>query len=354
MLGFSALMLLATIVLMILALQSGKRLIKLSERWAAESKGTDQYTREKHLERTERLQEKTGSVKSLFVYSSWGCMLSAIILAVMASITTVPAGHTKVTSLFGKVQSLPLSEGIHVINPLFELNTFDVRQKTYKASSVGVPSEDKLITAMDVSVQYRTIAGMTPDILQNTGQTADIVAIHLVPKLRSILREQGKGVPLAQDFFLEATQTRLQINLQSGLADFLAPKGLQIENVLIRNIVLPEVIRVAITKTKEREQKVIEQAAELARFAKEQEQLVATAQAEYDSALLEQKKIETLADAESYRIKTVYVGRAEGIAKLKQELTPDYISYLQAQQWNGILPQFVGGDGTIPMIDLRK
>lgn len=351
MLGFSALAILAAIILMILALQTRKKFSQLQGRLVEISSETDDYDRRRHVEQIEKAEETLSKVKSTMVYSAWGSLLTGVILGVMAAVITVPAGHTKVASLFGKVQPIPFPEGLHIINPLLELAEFDVRQKTHKETA-GIPSEDKLITQMDVSVQYRTIAGMTPDILQNTGRTADVVSVHLVPKLRSILREQGKGVSLAQDFFLEATQTRLQASLQVGLSEFMAPKGIQIDNVLIRNIVLPEVIRNAITETKEREQQVVKQQAELDRFSKEQEQKIATAEAEYQAALLEAKKIGALADAEAYRIKTEYTGRAEGIQKLKAELTGEYISYLQAQQWNGVLPVYTGGE-SIPMIDLR-
>ncbi len=270
--------------------------------------------------------------------------LASLLILAMASYTTVPAGHVKVASLFGKVQATPYAEGLHFpVNPLYSWSEFDLRQKTHKETA-GVPSEDKLVTEMDVSVQYRTIGSMAPDILRNTGQTRDIIDVHLIPKLRSILREQGKGVAQAQDFFLESVQAQLQATLQASLAEYLAPKGLQVETVLIRDVVLPAVIRNSITETKKREQEVLKQQAELERFATEQNQKVKQAESELQAAKLEAEKIRALADAEAYQIDVIN----KQLAK-----SPNYIKLKQVERWNGVLPKYAGGD-SVPFLDLRK
>lgn len=256
---------------------------------------------------------------------------------------TVPAGHVKVATLFGKVQDDTYHEGLHVVNPLLEFTTFDLRQKTHKETA-GIPAEDKLITKMDVSVQYRTIGEMAPDILRNTGTTEALIQVHMIPKLRSILREQGKGVDMSQDFFKESVQRQLQETLQLGLSEFLAPKGLQVETVLIRDVQLPDVIRTAITETKKREQEVLKQQAELQRFATEQDQKVKQAESELKAARLEAQKIKELADAEAYKINVINKTLAR---------SPNYIELKKVEQWNGVLPVYTGGNN-IPMLDLRN
>ena len=270
------------------------------------------------------------------------CITGAVFLLLFSIVITVPAGHVKVATLFGKVQDDTYREGLHVVNPLLAFTMFDLRQKTHKETA-GIPAEDKLITKMDVSVQYRTIGEMAPDILQNTGTTQALIQVHMIPKLRSILREQGKGVATSQDFFRESIQRQLQETLQVGLAEFLAPKGLQIETVLIRDVELPAVIRTAITETKRREQEVLKQQAELQRFATEQDQKVKQAESELKAARLEAQRIKELADAEAYKINVINKTLAE---------SPNYIELKRVEQWNGVLPIYAGGDN-IPMIDLR-
>lgn len=270
-------------------------------------------------------------------------ILASLVLLVFSVIITVPAGHTKVATLFGKVQDNAYNEGLHIVNPLLSFTTFDLRQKTHKETA-GIPAEDKLITKMDVSVQYRTIGQMTPDILRNTGTTEALIQVHLIPKLRSILREQGKGVAISQDFFKESIQRQLQATLQLGLAEYLAPKGIQVETVLIRDVELPAVIRTAITETKRREQEVLKQQAELQRFATEQDQKVKQAESELKAAKLEAEKIRALADAEAYKIDVINKTLAR---------SPNYIELKKVEQWNGVLPLYTGGGSNIPMLDLR-
>ena len=283
------------------------------------------------------------ATKKYFKYGGFAGFMVAAVLGILACLLTVPAGHVKVATLFGKVQDSTYSEGLHFVNPLLDFTTFDLRQKTHKETA-GIPSEDKLITQMDVSVQYRTIGAKATNILQNTGSTEALLEVHMIPKLRSILREQGKGVAQAQDFFKESIQARLQNSLQVGLSEYLSAKGLQIDAVLIRDITLPPVIRTSIEQTKQREQQQILQQAELQRFATEQEQKVKQADAEFQAAKLEAKKIKELADAEAYKIEAINKTLAE---------SPNYIELKRVEQWNGVLPVYAGGDN-VPMIDLRK
>ena len=275
-------------------------------------------------------------------FAAFGLIAAGVVSLALSVIITVPAGHVKVATLFGKVQDQTYLEGLHIVNPLLDFTEFDLRQKTHKETA-GIPAEDKLITTMDVSVQYRTIGGMAPDILRNTGTTENLIQVHMIPKLRSILREQGKGVAISQDFFKESIQRQLQESLQVGLAEYLAPKGLQVETILIRDVQLPEVIRTAITETKKREQEVLKQQAELERFATEQDQKVKQAESELKAAKLEAQKIKELADAEAYKI--------DAINKMLAR-SPNYIELKKVEQWNGVLPRYTGGDN-IPMIDLR-
>jgi regulator of protease activity HflC (stomatin/prohibitin superfamily) len=165
-----------------------------------------------------------------------------------------------------------------------------------------VPSQDQLQTRLDVSVQYRLVKEMTPQILQGTGTAVDAVHVHLIPKLRSLLREQGKSIKRAEDFFQEETQNMLQVALLEGLREYLAPKGIEVSAVLIRDINLPPFITKAIEAKKEREQEVEKQKAELERFRTEQQQKIAAAAAEREAAEEQAKRQRVLADAQAYEI----------------------------------------------------
>lgn len=215
---------------------------------------------------------------------------------------TVPPGRVGVATIFGNVVAEGYTQGLHIpVNPLYRWSMFDARQQTH-LETANVPSQDQLQTKLDVSVQYRIIASMAPSILEETGDAAKAVEVHLKPKLRSLLREQGKSIRRAEDFFQEETQEMLQTSLTEGLRDYLAPKGIEVSAVLIRDISLPPFIVQAIEQKKEREQAVERERAELERVRTELQQEVARAEAGREAAEQEAARKKILADAQAYEI----------------------------------------------------
>ena len=231
-----------------------------------------------------------------------------VVVAVLVGMNfykTVPPGQVGVATLFGNVQQIGFEQGLHLpVNPLYRWTLFDARQQTH-LETANVPSQDQLQTKLDVSVQYRIIGSMAPAILQETGDAAKAVEVHLKPKLRSLLREQGKSIKRAEDFFLEETQEQLQTSLTGGRKEYLAPKGSAVSAVLIRDISLPPFIVQAIEKKKEREQAVEQERAELERVRTQLQQQVAQAEAGREAADQEAARKRILADATAYEIEII-------------------------------------------------
>jgi regulator of protease activity HflC (stomatin/prohibitin superfamily) len=218
----------------------------------------------------------------------------------------VPAGHVGVAAFFGEVIDDPFPEGPHFpVNPLYTWRDIDVREKTYKMSGVEVPTRDQLLTKVDMSIQYRLDGSQAPRMYRETGDEEMVVAVHLVPKVRSLVRELGTKIDRAEDFFREETRDRLAIELQAELAKFVGRKGIIVDSVLIRGVNLPPVLTQAIEQKKEREQAVERQKAELERFRTEQQQQVAAAEAERKAAEEQAKRQRILADAQAYEIEVV-------------------------------------------------
>ena len=232
-------------------------------------------------------------------------VVGLVILVGMNFYKAIPPGHVGVATLFGNVMPDGYAQGLHIpVNPLYRWTLFDARQKTH-LETANVPTQDQLQTKLDVSVQYRIDGQMAPEILVQTGDEFAAVRVHLIPKLRSALREQGKSIVRAEDFFQEATQEMLQTALTDTLRDFLAPKGIIVTAVLIRDITLPPFIVEAIERKKEREQAVERERAELERVRTELQQQVARADAGREAAVQEAERMRTLADATAYEIEKI-------------------------------------------------
>ena len=255
------------------------------------------------------------------------------------SYTTVPAGHNKVATLFGSIQDEPYDEGFHVVNPLLAFTSFDLRQLTYTWEKVDVPSQDKLKSSMDISVTFRLDGGQTPRILKETGKLTDVVTKHVTPKVRSLLREAGKTVAQSQDFYLDSVQQQLQLYMESGLTDYMLSKGVIIEAVLFRDITLPSVVTTAVIQTKERQEQLEREKAQLNIVEQQAQQQVKQAEAREIAAIADANAKRTRADAEAYRIKKEATAQAAANKLLARSITKPLIQYNSIEKWNGAYPQ---------------
>ena len=239
--------------------------------------------------------------------------LTAVFIAVLAVVMfgrqffhQVPAGHVGVATFFGEVQDYPYPEGPHFpVNPLLAWHDMDVREKSTKLPGIEVPTRDQLLTKIDLSIQYRLDGKMAPLIFRETGDETMVVAVHMIPKVRSLLRELGTNIDRAEDFFLEETRDRLAVGLQEGLSKYVGPRGIIIDTVLVRGINLPTVLAKAIEQKKEREQAGEREKAELERFRTEQQQQVASARAKREAAEEDANTVRILADAKAYEIAAI-------------------------------------------------
>ncbi len=260
--------------------------------------------------------------------------------------TTVEPGHNKVADFFGEVQPEPYDEGLHIVNPLLNFVSFDLRQLTYTWEKVQVPSQDKLKTSMDISVTFRLDGSRTPEILQETGMLRDVVSKHVTPKVRSLLREAGKTVKQSQDFYLDSVQQDLQIYMEEGLKSYLEPKGVIVEAVLFRDITLPQVVTTAVIQTKERQEQLEREKAQLKIVEQQAQQQVKKAEAKEMAAIANASAKRTQADAEAYRISKEAEAQAKANEQLAKSVTPELIRYNAIQKWNGEYPQTLMGGKT--------
>lgn len=268
-------------------------------------------------------------------------VLGALLLIILLfnAYTTVSAGHNKVATLFGKVQPEAYTEGFHIVNPLLDFVSFDLRQQTYTWEKVQVPSQDKLKTSMDISVTFRLDPTRTPIILQESGVLRDVVDKHITPKVRSLLREAGKTVKQSQDFYLDSVQQQLQSYMEDGLREYLEEKGVIVTAVLFRDVTLPQVVTSAVIQTKERQEQLEREKAQLKIVEQQAQQQVKQAEAREMAAVADANAKRTQADAEAYRISKEAEAQAKANQLLAKSVTSTLIQYNAIQKWNGAYPQ---------------
>jgi len=272
-------------------------------------------------------------------------LLISVVWLGMNSYTTVAPGHNKVATLFGDVQDNPLPEGFHIVNPLLKFYTYDLRVHTETWTKVQVPSQDKLKTSMDISVRFRLNPVHTPTMLKETGSLQEAKDKLLTPKVRSLLREAGKTVEKSQDFYLDTVQQQLQLYMEDGLTSKMSDKGIIIEAVLFRDITLPQVVTSAVIQTKERQEQLEREKAQLNIVEQQAQQQVKQAEAREQAAKSDANAKRTLADAEAYQITKLAEAQAKANTVLAKSVTSSLIKYNAISKWNGQYPQTLMGGG---------
>jgi len=276
-----------------------------------------------------------------------------VLLIAFGPYTTIPSGHVGVTSLFGKVDSEELSEGFHIINPLKRIHKIDCKNKELTIKKVGVPSQDQLTTEVDVTVKWRVDKSQAAEAFRDTGDAETLEVVHLTPKLRSLIREAGKGIKNAEDFYQDEIQVSMQVRILEGLQG-LSSKGILVEEVLLRGFSLPRMIVQGVEEKKRQKQLAERQIEELKRFSTEQEQKQVQAKAEKLAAIQEAEKRIELANAKAYEITAEAKAQAEAI-RIKGEalkLFPNVIKLRSIEKWNGEVPRVSLSGSAVPLINL--
>jgi regulator of protease activity HflC (stomatin/prohibitin superfamily) len=172
-----------------------------------------------------------------------------VIIVVMASITSIPTGNVGVLTLFGRVTGETLPEGIHVVNPLKSVQKLSVQTQSVKESA-NVPSNEGLILALDTSLLFRLDKNKAAFVYQTVG---DNYAEKIVePTLRAAIRA-STSAHTANALYTNAREL-VQQQIQDELTSQLAPRGVIVENVLLRDVQLPAMLKGSIEAKQQAEQ----------------------------------------------------------------------------------------------------
>jgi regulator of protease activity HflC (stomatin/prohibitin superfamily) len=163
----------------------------------------------------------------------------------------IDAGKVGVKSLYGSVQPDVLESGLHVVNPLLEITVFDVQTQNYTMSAVHsegaqegddairVLSNDGLEVVIDLTVLYRVIPNEAPKILKGIGESYTDKIVR--PVTRTRIRDNAVYYDAVALYSTKRNEFQQRI-FKSIEADFKS-RGLVLEQLLIRNINLPESVK---------------------------------------------------------------------------------------------------------------
>jgi regulator of protease activity HflC (stomatin/prohibitin superfamily) len=281
----------------------------------------------------ERIDSEVG--RTVMTSISAVAFLITIVFSVASSVAVVPPGHVGVQVLLGSVQSNTLPEGLSFVNPFVSVSHMSGRTQAYTMSSgqgedaIVVLSSDGLRMPMDISIIYRLDPTHASWILQNVGYQYE--GILLRPAARTAVRQAAanftaqeaystKRDVLADSMMRSLDRSIVNIFRQRGFDH----KAIHIEQVLLRNVNLPDRVKNAIEQKLESEQEAQKMTFVLQKERQEAERkkIEATGIQEFqeivkkgiDDRLLRWKGIEATEKlAGSNNSKVIVIGGANGL-----------------------------------------
>jgi prohibitin 1 len=176
-------------------------------------------------------------------------ILIFVLILLMASTTSIPTGNVGVLTLFGRVTGETLAEGIHLVNPLKSVQKLSVQTQSVKESA-NVPSNEGLILALDTSLLFRLDKNKAAFVYQTVG--ANYAEKIVEPTLRAAIRA-ATSAHTANALYTNAREL-VQQQIQDELTVQLAPRGVIVENVLLRDVQLPAMLKGSIEAKQQAEQ----------------------------------------------------------------------------------------------------
>ncbi|MBA3649594.1 MAG: prohibitin family protein [Chitinophagales bacterium] len=179
-----------------------------------------------------------------------------------SSVVQIGAGEVGVQTLFGKVNENILNSGLHVVNPFVIVKRFDVRTENYTMSgmsdegnkqgddAIRVLTSDGLELTLDVSVLYRVVAARTPNILRTIGEDYQNVIVR--PVTRTKIRDNATYYT-AVDLYSNKRE-EFQQKIFTGIDNDFKARGLELQQLLVRNITLPTSVKESIESKIQAEQ----------------------------------------------------------------------------------------------------
>lgn len=187
------------------------------------------------------------------IFTAVGAIV-VIIGASMACVVQIEPGQVGVQKLFGKVNDDILESGLNVINPLVKVVMFDIRTENYTMSGVNdegikqgddairVLSADGLEVIVDLTVLYKVIPSEAPRILKEVG--VDYRNVLVRPICRTKIRDNAVYYDAVSLYSTKRDefQNRIFSTIESNFKE----RGLMLEQLLVRNLTLPESVKATI------------------------------------------------------------------------------------------------------------
>jgi regulator of protease activity HflC (stomatin/prohibitin superfamily) len=205
--------------------------------------------------------------------------LAFVVLAVLPLLTSgcviIEDGEVGVSKSFGAISDEPVGQGVSLQFPVVRTVTaWNVKLQEIKETA-QVPSSEGLIVGLDTSLLYKVDPSMAPEIRKTVGRNYREVLV--ITYFRNAVRDVVSGYQV-KNIYAEAGRKEIATKMRDFLRANLQPRGIEVVDVLLRDVKLPQRFRESIEAKLTAEQRVQEKQFELEQARKEAEIEVARAE----------------------------------------------------------------------------
>ena len=173
---------------------------------------------------------------------------------ITSSVKQIDPGEVGIKILFGNIQQDVLGSGLHFVNPLLEIKKMDVKTQNYTMTGVNdegsqsaddairVLTSDGLEVTIDLTVLYRLVGADAPRLLRETGDDYRDKIVR--PITRTKIRDNAVYYQ-AVDLF-GSKRDVFQQRIYKSIEEDFKKRGLMLEQLLVRNITLPNSVKASI------------------------------------------------------------------------------------------------------------
>ena len=165
-----------------------------------------------------------------------GCVGLVALFGIM-SVRTVEPATVGVVTTFGRVSASTLTSGLHLVNPFASVVSYSTKTQLFEQQN-HVPTKEGLTVDLDVALLYHIDEARVRDIYLSLGP--DYVSVLLMPELSSAVR--GLTSEADAKALYTSGRSEMQKKLKAELSGVLEPRGILLEDVLLKAVTLPALL----------------------------------------------------------------------------------------------------------------
>lgn len=276
-----------------------------------------------------------------------GVFLVLILVGGLLCSVTIDPGYAGVVyNANGGLEQDTLGQGWHIVAPWKSVTEYPISTETVyltKESTGDSPNDDSFNVStkegkpvnVDAMYSYHMEQDMLPHIFTKfrRAEADTIESGYIKQQLKTVIQEVTSNYSVL-DVYGER-RAEIQAKIQESFEKRLKPDGIVVENFSFGEI-RPDSQSMAAIQAKVDAQQKLQQ------YETEKKQA---------EVLAEKARIEAQGKADAALIEAE--GKAKANQALQQSITHELIEYTKAQKWDGKLPTYQGGSGTIMSVPIK-